>query len=286
MAEVTTLTEVTDQIQKYWAPMFTKELRASLLLGSLVNKDYQGEIRKGGDSVTVSQVNSPTGDLLTVGTDAGSFESEQLSMSHIHIQATKRAVASFEFEDLVSLQSQIDEGNSDVRESLLYAMNKQIEDYLITLINPSTSAPDHLVSSVTDFNAAQLAATRLLAAAAKWPKDKPWYCLLSPSYYSDFLNATTMTSSDYGATDAPLVSGQVALKRMGFNIYENDNFGTDIGLSFYPDWLHLVQQTNVQVKVSDLHSQKKFGYVISCDLIFGAALGINGNVKHIKTYNS
>jgi hypothetical protein len=266
--------------------MFTKELRASLMLGALVNKDYEGQIKKGGDTVSVSQVNAPTGSLLTVGSNAGSFESEQLSASHVHIQANKRAVASFEFEDLVSLQSQIDEGNSDVRESMLYAMNKQIEDYLITLINPSTSAPDHLVSGVSDFNAAQIAATRLLAASAKWPKSKPWYLLLSPSYMSDVLNATTLTSSDYGATDAPLVSGQMGIKRMGFNIYENDNFGTDIGLAFYPDWLHLVQQTQVQVKVSDLHSQKKFGYVISCDLIFGAALGVNGNVKHIKTYYS
>jgi hypothetical protein len=286
MAEVTTLTQVTDQIQKYWAPMFTKELRASLMLGSLVNKDYQGEIKKGGDTVTVSQINAPTGSLLTVGSNAGSFASEELSASHIHIVANKRAVASFEFEDLVDLQSQIDKENSDVRDSLMYAMNKQIEDYLITLIAPSTSNPDHSIASVTDFNAAQLAATRLLAASAKWPKSKPWYLLLSPSYMSDVLNATTLTSSDYGASDAPMVSGQMGIKRMGFNIYENDNFGTDVGLAFFPDWLHLVQQTEVQVKVSDLHSQKKFGYVISCDLVFGAALGIDGAKKHIKVYNT
>ena len=40
---VTDLAAVTNQIQKIWAPLFTKELREQLLLGSFVNKDYQGK---------------------------------------------------------------------------------------------------------------------------------------------------------------------------------------------------------------------------------------------------
>lgn len=39
---VTDLAAITNQIQKVWSPLFTKELREQLLLGSLVNKDYQG----------------------------------------------------------------------------------------------------------------------------------------------------------------------------------------------------------------------------------------------------
>ena len=39
---VTGLPEVQYQIDKYWAPVFTQQLRENLLLGSLVNKDYQG----------------------------------------------------------------------------------------------------------------------------------------------------------------------------------------------------------------------------------------------------
>lgn len=282
----TKLADVTYQMQTYWAPVFTKQLREKLLLGSLVSKDYDGEIKKGGDTVRVSQVNAPTGQLLTIGTDADSFDTEAISTSYVDIKADKRAVAAYEFEDLVDIQSQIESTRPEVRDSLIFAMNKQINDYLFTLVNPSSASPDHLVSGVTDFNASQVAAVRKLAATAKWMKNKPWYILSDPSYYSDLLNATTLTSTDYGATDAPVISGQIAMQRYGFNIFEDDSMSTDYALAFHPDFMHMVSQSEVQVKISDLHSQKKFGYVMSVDLIFGAKLGINGNVKHIKVYNS
>jgi hypothetical protein len=283
---VTTLSEVQQQIQKYWSPLFTKQLRESLLLGGLVSKQYQGAIARQGDTVKVSQVNAPNGQLLTVGTNADSFSTETISTSYVDIKADKRAVAAYEFQDLVELQSQISQDNPEVMAALLYAMNKQINDYLYSLVAPSTSAPDHDVSGVTDFNASQLSAARILAAKAKWPDMPGWYCLLDPQYYGDVLNAATLTSSDYGATDAPVVGGKVGLKRFGFSIFEDNSRSADYGLLFHPDFMHMVSQTEVQIKLSDLHSQKKFGVVMSVDMVFGAKLGINGDVKHIKVYNS
>lgn len=281
-----TLVEVAAQIQKYWSPIFTKQLRADLLLGALVNKQYQGSITRGGDTVRVSQINAPNGELKTVGTDADTFSPEAISTSYVDLVADKRAVASYEFQDLVQLQSQISNENPDVIESLKYAMSSQINTYLYSLVNPSTSVPDHLISGVSDFNASQLAACRILAAQAKWRKEPGWYALLDPQYYQDLLNATTIASTDFGASDAPTISGQLALKRFGFNIFEDNSRSADNGLLFHPDFMHMVMQQEVQIKISDLHAQKKFGVVMSVDVIFGAKLGINGNVKHIKVYNS
>jgi len=283
---VTTLAEVSNQIQKYWSPLFTKQLRESLLLGGLVDKKYQGSIARQGDEVTVSQVNAPAGQLLTIGTDADSFDSEAISTSFVKIKADRRAVAAYEFQDLVELQSQIGQENPEVMEALRYAMAKQINDYLYSLVSPSTSAPDHRINSVTDFNASQLAAVRTLAAQAKWPTSPGWYGLVDPQYFSDLLNATTLTSSDYGATDAPLIGGQIALRRYGFNLLEDNSRVADYGMFFHPDFMHMVTQTEVQVKISDLHSQKKFGLVMSVDMVFGAKLGISGNVKHILVTGS
>ena len=277
----TTLTEVTNQIQKFWSPVFMKELRKAALLASLVNKDYEGEIKKGGDQVTVSQINAPTGELKTVGTDADFFSSQQLSMSKVDIKADKRAVASFEFQDLVELQSQINSENSEIREALMYAVMQQINTYLYSLVAPSTSSPDHLRTSISAFDATELAAVRMLAAQARWRKEKGWWVLADPSYYSDVLGATTLTSKDYVGDEAPVVGGQIVNKRFGFNILEDDSLAVDQAVIFHPDFLHLVTQQAPQFKVSDLHSQNKFGYIISCDLIFGAKLGISGNKKHI-----
>lgn len=280
MANETKLAQVQGQVQEYWSPRFTTELRESLLMGSLVDKKYDGEIRKGGDKVTVSQIVAPDGQLLDAQTD-DSFDSDLLTTKNIVITADKRAVASYKFHDIVEIQSLIERDNPEVMASLRYSMEKQINDYLYTLVSPSASAPDHTITGVTDFNASQLGAVRVLAAEAKWMREQGWYGLLSPQYYQDLLNATTIASIDYGASDAPTIGGQLALKRFGFNILEDNSRSGDYGLFFHPDFLHLVMQTAVQVKISDLHPRGQFGFLMSVDVIFGAKVGIDGSVKHI-----
>lgn len=273
---------IQDMVTKNWSDIFMDELRADLMLGALVNKDYEGQIANLGDKVEVSQVNAPDGQLLTVGTDADSFATQTLSSTSIEIKADKRAVAAYEFEDTVKLMSQLGNQDSAIRQSLVYAISKQINDYLYSLFVPSTSSPDHLLNSVTDFNAAQLNACRLLAAQAKWNSLKPWYALLDPSYYTDMLNATTMVNNQYIGNETPTVSGKIAMQRFGFNILEDNSRTVDTGFLFHPDFMHLVMKTQPTFQVSSLHSQKKFGYIISVDMIFGAKLGIDGNKKCIK----
>jgi hypothetical protein len=277
----TDINQVAEQVQKFWAPMFMDELRQNMMIGSLVNKEYQGEIKQGGDTVYVSQINAPTGENRIVGTDADSFNSSLLSTSRVSIQANRRAVASFEFDDLVQIQSQLGAADSPIRAALQFAVNKQINDYLFSLASPSTSSPDHLRNSISTFDANELLALRLLAAQAKWEASKGWWILADPSYYNDLLAATTMTSKDYVDGEAPVVGGKIANKRFGFNVLEDNGLAVDQALVFHPDFLHLVMQPSVQFKISDLHAQKKFGYVISADIIYGAALGIQGSKKHI-----
>lgn len=281
-----TIADVTNQVQKFWAPVFTKQLRSSLLLGGLVNKEYQGVLKNEGDTVRVSQINAPTGELLTVGTNADAFNPESISTSYVDVTADKRAVASYEFQDLVWMQSQVTRENPEVMEALQFAVASQINSYLYSLAVASTSSPDHDISGVSDFNASQLSACRILAAQAKWRKEPGWYALLDPQYMGDVLNAATLTSSDYGATDAPVIGGQVALKRFGFNILEDNSLSADHGLLFHPDFLHMVMQSEVNFRISDMHAQKRFAYVMSVDVVFGAKLGNDGSKKCIRVYNS
>ena len=289
----TSISDVSNQVQEFWSPMFMDELKETSLLASLCNKDYQGDIKKGGDTVYVSQINRPSGERRTVGVDADSFDPEKLSTSRIGIVADQRISASFEFEDVVDLQSQIGDENSSIRQALIEAAEIKLNDYLYGKVAPSAAAPDHVLTSVTDMNAAQLGAIRTLAAQAKWKRDG-WYGLIDPVYYQDVLNATTMTSQDYGASDAPVIGGQIANKRFGFNLLEDSSAGLlslqsgtqDAGLFFHPDFMGLVMQKAPTFKVSDLHSNKQFGYVISVDMIVGASLLPDGANKHISVINS
>lgn len=273
--------DIQEMVVKAWSDIFMQELRESLMLGALVNKDYQGQIANLGDKVNVSQINAPNGETRTIGVDADSFSPEALSATSIEVKADKRFIASYEFEDTVMLMSQLGAKDSEIRQSMVFAVAKQINTFLYSLVAPSSTAPDHTVTGVTDFNASQVSNIRMLAAKAKWMNNKPWYLLADPTYYSDILNAQTLTSSDYGASDAPVISGQIALKRFGFNILEDNSKPTDTALAFHPDFLLWVMKQDINFKVSDLHSNKKFGFVMSADLIGGAKLGIDGDVKHI-----
>jgi hypothetical protein len=276
----TTIAEVQDQVQKYWSPMFVDELRASMLIGSLVNKEYDGQIKNGGDVVKVSQIVAPQGENRTVGVNASEFTTEQLQTLQVEVKADKRAVAGFEFDDLSQIQSQIGQQDSKIREALVYAVGKQINDYLYSLVAPSASAPDHIRNSITDYNKAELLAVRLLASQAKWGKAQNKYILADPSFYGDILGDTTLSSSEFTG-DKPMVGGQLAEKRMGFWVLEDDGLAVDQAVAFHPDFLHLVTQTSVQFKISDLHANNKFAYKITADIIYGAKLGIGGSSKHI-----
>lgn len=275
----TQLANVTDQIQKYWAPRFTSELRESLMLGGLVSKEYDGEIKKGGDTVRVSQIQAATGELLDVSSNADSFNSELIQTVKVDIVADKRAVASYKFADLVELQSQIDKNDPQVMNSLRFAMEKQINDYLYTKVAPSASAPDHIVNSVSTMDASTLATLRLNAGAAKWPKDGNWYLLLDPTYYTQLLAVTALTSSDFVGENS-VETGDIMLRRFGFKIMEDNSRTARHGLAFHPSFLNFVTQTAVQIKISDRHVLGEFGFIMSIDLVFGAALAYDGAVRH------
>lgn len=289
--------DVSNQVQTFWAPMFMDELKEQTVLPALVNKAYQGEIKQQGDRVRVSQVNRPTATRKTVGSGHESFSTSQLATSYVDIVADQVITAAYEFDDLVMLQSQIQAQDSKIRQGLLEACEIELNKYLYSLVSPSTSAPDHLIASVTDFNATQLNACRKLASSAKWMKEPGWYALLDPQYMSDILAAQTMTSQDYVGDDRPVVGGQVASKRFGFWLLEDNSLANgampsqvtateDCALLFHPDFMHLVMQAEPEFKVSDLHSNKQFGFVISVRMIVGAKLGIDGNKKHILVYNT
>jgi len=286
---MSSLTEVTNQIQKFWSPVFQDQLKEDTLLPSLVNKEYstnlaQGQQLKKGDTVRVSQYNRPTATRTTLGVDSDTFATSPINTSYVDLKLTKRITAAYEFEDIAELMSQVDSNDPKMRQTLFDAVALELNDYLYEFVNPSTSNPDHLINGVTDFNATQIATLRKLAAQAAWPRDNRWYILADPSYYSDALAAQTLTSADY-VNDAPVVGGQIVNRRFGFNILEDNSRSTDYAIAFHPDFL-LGVWTEPRFLLSSLHPNKQFGYVLSVDILCGATLGIDGNVKHIKVYNT
>ena len=295
MSEITRMSDIADQVMKYWSPLGINKLKQDALLPSMVNKDYEGNLAAEGDTVYVSEVNVPNASRKQTGSGEESFEATKVSTTRVAITANQTITAAFELQSLTQIESQIKMENSAIREALVQSLEIALNEYLYSLVAPSTSAPDHVINGVSDFNASELLKVRGLAAAARWAKDSGWMGLVDPSYYNDLLNATTLTSKDY-IGDSPVINGQIAMQRFGFNLFEDNSnailglspakAGADVGLFFHRDFLHLVMPQSITFKVSDLHSNKQHGYLLSAHMVVGAALGCNGSKKHILVYNT
>lgn len=291
----TLLADVSNQVQKFWSPMFETQLKENTLLPALVSKAYEGSIQNQGDTVYVSQITRPTAQRKTIGdNDYSEYSSQKLQTSRVAVSADTIIEAGIIIENLVDLQSQIGAQNSNIRQRMFEALEIELNNFLYSKVSPSASAPDHITASVSDFNATVLGNQRVLASQANWG-DRERYLLCDPQYFQDLLNATTMTSGDY-AGDNPVVSGRFSLNRFGWTILEDNSAGmaqispteatSDLALGFIPDFMHFVMQQGVTFKLSDLHANQQRGYFLSVEMLVGAALSNDGDEKHLTVYNA
>jgi hypothetical protein len=276
---ITDVAAVANQIQKFWSPIFTPELRESHPLIQLADKKYSGEIKKGGDTVKVSQIVAVDAEIKTIG-DSGynTFDANALETRYVDVKADKIITAAVEVDDLADLQSQIGDKDSEIRAALLHGAMVKLNDFLYSKVSPSTTTPDHTFTD-TDIEKPELIKYRKLASESHWV-GAARYGLVSPEYWSIMLADEELTSADF-AQDGQTVAGQTSMKRLGWNLLEDDSLSGKYALFFTPDFLHLAMQKAATFKLSDMHSNKQHGYLLSVSMVCGASLGIQGNLKHI-----
>lgn len=271
--------ELDNLIPEIWAADFYDELRNQLMFGSIFSREYEGEIRQKGDTVKVNQIVAPEGEVLT--DDKQQFNSETMIVNQFSVVADSRAVASFEFTDLAQLQSQAFE--NDAREALVYAVQKQIEQKIIAALIPSASAPDHDIAPVSagDLDASDVAGLRTLMSIQKVPKTNR-HLLCDPNYFGDLLQKTNFISSDFIPAGSPVSSAELNSPLYGFRVGEHDLLPADVAYAVHASALQMVMQQSMRLKISDLHAQKKFGFVMSADLVFGLSLFDNKRIVKIS----
>lgn len=270
-------TELASLIPTIWAPQLYARLKQNLVFMNLFERTYQGSIASVGDTVKVNQIGEIVGETLT--DDKQAFTSQSMPVNTFSIVANRRAVAAVEITDMAQLQSIAFQG--DLMDELTFQVMQEIESYLISLLVPSSSAPDHQIApaSASDLASVDITSLRTLASQAYWPLANR-HVVLDPAYYSDLSNKAAVVSFDYTRTND---SGEASVKKFaGFSIQESNMLGADIGYALHPSAIQAVMQPSIQVKVSDLHGQNKFGSVISADIIYGATLFDNKRIIKIS----
>ena len=267
-------------IPELWSPKMYQELRNDVMFANIFSREYEGVISQFGDTVNVQQIVAPVGEIIT--DDKSQFNSQVMSVNRIAITANKRASAAFEFTDLAQLQSM--SFQADAQEALLYAIRLKLENDIIAALVPADGTggtPDHQIApaSASDLASADLGSIRTLLSTAKVPVSNR-KLLLAPSYYGDLLSKTQVTSSDFVAGNS--AQQGVVSQFMGFEIMEHNLLAADVGYAVHPSALLLVMQQEIRVKISDLHSQNKYGYLLSADMVYGFALADNTRMVKIS----
>lgn len=272
-----TLAVAVDQIQKYWSPLWNTKLREDLLLGGLVNKEYDGKIAAKGDTITVSLLGEIEGEIKsTSDPDYNVFSDETPTPEKVALVADRIASGAVQVETIAELQSLIERGV--MGERITRAIMKRINTYLYSLFAPSASAPDHQLSK-SSIAAAELAEVRRLFSESY--VGGTIYGLISPQYWEGMLTAAGLSSADY-VEDSPVINGQKARKLMGMQLYEDNSRTGKLANFFHPDAILYASQTSIETKLSDLHAMKQRGYLLSSEIIFGAKAGLQASLKCVQ----
>jgi len=275
---VSGVVQLDNLIPEMWASEFYDELRSdNSMLSLFFERRYSGVIARMGDTVRVNQIQKPSGEILT--DDAQQFASEAMATAQFNIQANKRASAAFEFTDLADLQSQ--SFQQEAQTALVDAIREQMESDLLAALSagPSASAPDHDIAPAvaSDLEAVDLGTMRTLLSQAKVPL-RGRTLFLDPQYYGDILDSTKVMSRDFVAGNNS--EEGVSDRFMGFTIMEHNLFGADLGFACHPSALQVVMQQEIRLKISDLHPQNKYGYLMSADMVYGYTLA--DNKRYVK----
>jgi hypothetical protein len=291
---VTLLSDLSEQVNKFWAPTWKSELMETNIIGSLIDKSYQGNLSTGGDTVYVTQASRPAGQIKSVtDVDASVFATEKLTTSRIAIVADKVVTAAYEFDSLLQLQTELEKNENVIRENLLQAMSIKMNNHIYSKVNASSP-----YDAVTDFNASQLAKLKKYAGQKKWMKNKGFYVLCDPSYYSDLIQSQSLISSDF-VQDSVVAGGVMGQNRYGFTIFEDNSEGLidviateggtdseDVALAFHPDFLHLVTQKQPTFEIASLVSNKQLGYILVASMVMGVKEGHDFANLHQVVFNT
>ena len=284
----TTLTEVANQIQEFWNPVFAEELRLKQIFPALIDASDRiqpGSIIRQGNKVRVSQVNETTG--VNQAASVCTYVSEALSTAHVDVTIDQRAYSSLTFCDTVELQSQINLNRPDVREAMQRGMMNQINTQCYTVLAGATPLNDD--TGIATIDAQKLTEAAQLADEAGWPEDDRWL-LVDPLYKKQLLDDATLTSADFGATDRPVIGGQMVLERYGWKIIMDNSAafkaqlnaaGAGVALGFTRNFMHYVPQVDTRFKASDAHPNNEFTVKATVDTIYGVAMGNEGGNRHL-----
>jgi hypothetical protein len=214
-------------IREIWANDVRLGLQRKTVFGNVVNHDYEGEIRKGGDTVRASGISN-----VTVGTYVKNVD---MDVQRLEDDAQLITISEADYFNCVVDAVDIALGNPKVVEAGMVNAQGQLKnamDLFIAGLYGGASASNLIGSTAspklpnnTDGDAQNVVKLMTLARQALTKSDASAddrWIVVSPEYYSLLLNDKRFSAVDQSGSEAGLRQGFVG-RCMGFEVYESNN---------------------------------------------------------------
>lgn len=258
-------TELSVLVPEIWSAKYYDVLLAELPMADTISKDYQGEIQNLGDTVNVSQF-PEFGDAVELAEDQKN-DASSITVQQIQLVINKRIAQDFIITNLAMMQSL--PAMEKLQELAIYSIMKKIQSLIVSLIVPSPSAPDHTLAYTTGTT---LALADILAAKELLDnQDVPMsnrFMALGAAQLNDLFNISNLLSTDFGASNAPLLNGGLPAQILGFAPKFSSLFG-NTSYFYHSSFFQMAAQGGMNVSVYDLGVDGKRAQRVNCDTLLG-----------------
>jgi len=216
---------VTGFIPELWSRRINKKLRESLVFGSVVNTDYEGEIGAGGDTVKINSIGDVTIGNYTP--NSTSITPEALNDYQTTLLVDQKKYFAFKVDDVDKAQV-VANVMDEAMQSAAWGLKNAADEYIAALY---TDAGNTITSTAIDSTNALASVLTLgqYLSQENVPEDGRW--LVIPPWFKTKLLLAKALVTDNGAAADAFTNGKVG-RVGGFDLYESNNVSND-GTTYY-----------------------------------------------------
>lgn len=216
---------VTNFIPELWSKRINQKLRDSLVFGSVVNTDYEGEIGSGGDTVKINSIGDVTIGNYTP--NSTSITPEQLNDYQTTLAIDQKKYFAFKIDDVDKAQVNANVMD-EAMQSAAWGLKNAADEYIAALY---TDAGNTITSTAIDSTNALASVLTLgqYLSQENVPEDGRW--LVVPPWFKTKLLLAKALVTDNGAAADAFTNGKVG-RVGGFDLYESNNVSNN-GTTYY-----------------------------------------------------
>lgn len=216
---------VTNFIPELWSKRINQKLRDSLVFGSVVNTDYEGEIGSGGDTVKINSVGDVTIGNYTP--NSTSITPEQLNDYQTTLAIDQKKYFAFKIDDVDKAQVNANVMD-EAMQSAAWGLKNSADEYIAGLYTDAGNTITSTAIDSTNVLAAVLTLGQYLSQE-NVPEDGRW--LVIPPWFKTKLLLAKALVTDNGAAADAFTNGRAG-RVGGFDLYESNNISNN-GTTYY-----------------------------------------------------